>query len=170
MHKGLWSIIFSSKSSEACKQEQKPFLVSCFGGNPREKILENDKTLLSWTIPSSGPSVCCCCLSCNTDSTSLLAENEYWQPFHQLWCFKVVSLCLWGSQGSVWGRGWIERSFLKEHNLLLTGHDSLSLWTSGHHLDISLPLLFLLLLALVQAGHLTSEHKSSCPGFEMRLQ
>lgn len=35
--------------------------------------------------------------------------------------FKVVSLCLRGSWGSVWGRGWVEHCFLKEYSLLLAG-------------------------------------------------
>lgn len=75
------------KTFGGCKEEWKSLLVSCLRVNPRERVAENDSSLLSESITSSGLSEFAAVLSHAIQAVPLLlVENEYWRPFHQQQC------------------------------------------------------------------------------------
>lgn len=87
MHKGSLIVLFFffvKTFGGGYKGEWESSLISSLGVNPRERLVENDSSLLSESITSSGLSEFAAILSHAIQAAPLLlVENEYWQPFHQ---------------------------------------------------------------------------------------
>lgn len=113
MHKGsliIWFFLFFVKTfGGGVGGDWKSALVSCLGVSPRERVLENDSSLLSESISSSGPSEVAAIPSQMIQAVSLFLLKMSMSSFSitgsvehrtQLCYFKVGSFsCLW-LQGS----------------------------------------------------------------------